>query len=205
MGSNKFAIIEEGVKDISVVTIGPLTTSFTKAGAVQVIVPTAPGLGTNLANTGFEGVAYNAAIDQFYVVKEKSSRQVYQVANSGAATLMTTVTSAVTGTGVTDLSGVFFDNSPGGHLYVLSDEGNRIIDVGLDGTLYGTLAIPGTQPEGITFSPDGLNMYIIGETREFYHFQAPPVPEPSSFAPAGMAFVGLVGWARHKRRSRRVS
>lgn len=196
MGTNRFAIIEEGVKDISVVTIGPGTTSFTKAGASQVITPSAP-VG-NLANTGFEGVAHNTALNQFYVVKEKSSRQVYQVASNGTATLMTAVTNTVTAVpGVTDLSGIFFDNSPGGHMFILSDEGNLVVEVGLDGTLYGTLPILGTQPEGITFSPDGLNMYIVGEQRQLYHYQA--VPEPASVVLAAVAILGLAVCYRRRR------
>lgn len=199
MGGNKFAIIEEGVKDISIVTIGPATTSFSKAGALQVIVPSAPA--GNLANTGFEGISYDSKNNQFYVVKEKSSRQVYQIANSGTSTLLTTVTSAVTGTGVTDLSGVFFDNSPGGHLYILSDESNRVVEVGLDGTLYAQMTIAGTQPEGITFTPDGLNMFILGEQRELYHYQASPIPEPGTLTLAGIggAIGLLLAWRRRRR------
>lgn len=196
MGSSKFAIIEEGVKDISIVNIGPSTTSFSKGGALQVIVPSAPA--GNLANTGFEGITYDSKNNQFYVVKEKSSRQVYQVANSGTSTLLSTVTTAVTGTGVTDLSGVYFDNSPGGHLYILSDESNRVVEVGLDGTVHAQLTVAGTQPEGITFTPDGLNMFILGEQRELYHYQASPVPEPGTLTLAGIgcAIGFIAAWRR---------
>lgn len=74
LGSNKFAIVEEGVKHINIVSIGPTTTAITKASTLQIITPSAPA--GNLGNTGFEGVAYNSALNVYYLVKEMSSRQV---------------------------------------------------------------------------------------------------------------------------------
>lgn len=215
LGSNKFAIIEEGIKAISIVTIGPATTMITKSDATVIN----PNIAGTFGNSGFEGVAYNATSNVFYALKEKTTtsggsvaKGVYQVANTpGSAT--TTQLSAVTATLnplATDLSDIFFDGSSGGHLYVLSDEGTRVMEVGLDGTLYGNRALTGAQLEGITFSPDMLNMYVIGEQRDFYHYRAtinaprlpyiPLVPEPASL----LAVPGSAMLLRRSRSLRRV-
>jgi uncharacterized protein YjiK len=199
LGANKFAVLEEGVKDISIVTIGPATTAITKGVGTTTITPSAPA--GNLGNTGFEGVAYNAALNVYYLVKEMSSRQVYQVAANGTATLMTAVTSAVTTNGATDMGGVYFDESPGGHLYILSQQSNRLLEITLGGTLIATMPIPGTQVEGVAFSPDGLDMYVIGEARDFYHYHATPVPEPAMLTLGALGGLSLLGMAWRRKRS----
>jgi len=197
LGANKFAVLEEGVKSINTVTIGPATTAVTKAGGTT-ITPNAPA-GT-LGNTGFEGVAYNTALNVYYLVKEKTpTPEVYQVTSAGVSTLMTAVTSTVVGTGVTDLGGIYFDESPGGHLYLLSQESNKIVEVKLDGTLVATMNVPGTQVEGIAFSPNGLDLYVIGEQRDFYHYHA-TVPEPGMLTLATLGGLSLLGLAWRRKR-----
>jgi len=181
MGGNQFAIVEEGLKSISMFNILPLTTSLTKAGST-VITPSGGSIPTgSLGNSGFEGLAYNSSLNSFYVFKEQSSRGAWRVpiATPSASINLSTINSTLnSGAGaLTDYSGAFFDNNPGGNIYVLSHLSNKITEVTTGGVLVATRAQPGTQVEGITFTPDMKNMFIIGEAREFYHYT---VPEPSS-------------------------
>lgn len=216
LGSNKFAIIEEGIKSISIVTIGPATTTISKAGATVIN----PNIAGTFGNSGFEGVAYNAINNTFYALKEKITtaggtvaKGVYQVANMPgvATTIQLGAVTATLNPLATDLSDVFFNSSTGGHMYVLSHEGTRVMEVGLDGTLYGNRALIGAQLEGITFSLDMLNMYVIGEQRDFYHYRVKSdgsrfthpvlVPEPGSMVSLGVA-CGVMLAHRHRRASK---
>lgn len=216
LGANRFAIIEEGIKSISVVTIGSSTTTITKSGATVIN----PNIAGTFGNSGFEGVAFNSASNAFYAVKEKTTttggtvaKGVYQVANTpgSAATTPLGAVSATLDPLATDLSDIFFDPSVGGHLYVLSHEGTRVMEVGLDGTLYGNRALTGAQLEGITFSPDMRNMFVIGEQRDFYHYRVkgpvrgqfhPPMPRVPE--PRALLSVAVTGGAMLLRRVRGV-
>lgn len=191
LGDGKYAIIEEGVKDINILTIGKATTSLTKAGSTTIT----PKIGGTFGNNGFEGVTFNSTANVFYAVKERVAAQVYEIQMDGTSTLLTAVTNTLTST-MTDFSSVYYDNA-GGDLFVLSHESNKIARVKLDGTLVGTRAQPGTQVEGISFSPDGLNMYVVGEVRQYFHYAA---PEPSSFLLA--AAGGLICLVVRQRRRR---
>lgn len=181
MGGTQFAIVEEGLKSISMFNILPLTTSLTKAGST-VITPSGGSIPAgSLGNSGFEGLAYNSSLNSFYVFKEQSSRGAWRVpiaTPSASINLSTINTTLNSGAGaLTDYSGAYFDNNPGGNIYVVSHLSNKITEVTTGGVLVNTRVQPGTQVEGITFSPDMKNMYIVGEAREYFHYT---VPEPSS-------------------------
>ena len=70
-----------------------------------------------------------------------------------------------------DFADVYFDNASR-DLLVLSQESNRIARIGTEGTVRESLDIPGKQPEGLAISPDGRQMVIVGEQREFIYFVA---------------------------------
>jgi uncharacterized protein YjiK len=195
LGGDRFALLEEKTTHINLITIDATTTAITKSSlpAPDVIrpdlVPGDPGLGslnpTGL-NTGLEGVAFDAARNVYYVTKEKSegtpgdhSVNIFAVAPDGVATVLFNPSvrhgaSPTSLTGVaTDIADIHYDPRTE-HLIVLSQESRRLIEVTLAGEVIRTRTQPGTQAEGITFTPDGRDLYVVGENREFFHYQSSP-------------------------------
>lgn len=182
MGGDTFAVIEEGIKDITRITItsGMTSGTITKASGVTMN----PNIAGTFANLGFEDLAYDSTANKFYVVKEKDTtsggtvvKGVYQVNNlagGGSATTSQLATATTTVNPLaTDLAGIYFNNLPGGHLYVQSHESKNIMQLTTGGTLVNTLKLPPAvfQMEGITFSADGNHLFLIGEPREYLHYQ----------------------------------
>lgn len=182
MGGDTFAVIEEGIKDITRITItsGMTSGTITKASGVTMN----PNIAGTFANLGFEDLAYDSTANKFYVVKEKDTtsggtvvKGVYQVNNlagGGSATTSQLATATATVNPLaTDLAGIYFNNQPGGHLYVQSHESKNIMQLTTGGTLVNTLKLPPAvfQMEGITFSADGNHLFLIGEPREYLHYQ----------------------------------
>lgn len=182
MGGDTFAVIEEGVKAITRITIGSgvVSGTITKASGVTMN----PNIAGTFANSGFEDLAYDNTANKFYVAKEKNTtdggtvvKGLYQVDNlAGGGTATTSQLATATTTLnplATDLSGLYFNNLPGGHLYVQSHESKNIMQVTTGGTLVNTLKLPPAvvQMEGITFSADGNHLFLIGEPREYLHYQ----------------------------------
>jgi len=182
MGGDTFAVIEEGVKAITRITIGSSVVSgtITKASGVTMN----PSIAGTFANSGFEDLAYDSTANKFYVVKEKDTtsggtvvKGLYQVDNLAGGGTATTSQLAAATTAIsplaTDLAGLYFNNLPGGHLYVQSHESKNIMRVTTSGALVSTLKLPAAvvQIEGLTFSLDGNHLFLIGEPREYLHYQ----------------------------------
>jgi uncharacterized protein YjiK len=64
--------------------------------------------------------------------------------------------------GVVDLSGLYFDE-PTGHLFVISDSENAIIELTREGTVLTVLAFPGDDQEGIAADDAGF-MYMCQDS-----------------------------------------
>lgn len=142
-------------------------------------------LGINLnGNKGFEGVSYDRAHDRLYVVKERDPRQLYEISGIRASLgkglhlhirdLTAWINRSVFGT---DLSGVHYDPVTG-HLVVLSDESNLLVELTGEGEFVsfrtllghlGDLRHTTPQPEGVTLDAEG-NLYIVSEPNLFYRF-----------------------------------
>ena len=177
MYDDKFAISDEDTSQLTIVTITPVTASLTKAGGTTVDT----GFGNLDLNTGggFEGVTYDPENDKFYVVKERRTTAptyqgmvVYEVLMSGLARPVFDVVAVLGTTGLaTDLADVFYDVHSR-HLFLLSQESERIIETDLNGTVFRISNVPGpmTQAEGLAFSTDRSTMWVVGEPNEMRRF-----------------------------------
>ena len=177
MYDDYFGISEEDTSSIVIVRIQPGTSSLTKAGGTTVNT----GLGNLDASTGggFEGVTHDAENHKFYVVKERRSTAptyqgmaVYEVRMNGSWEIIFDTPTLLGVTGLaTDLADLFYDQHSR-HLFLLSQESERIIETDLSGTVLRTSVLPApmTQPEGLTFSPDRSTLWVVGEPNEMRRF-----------------------------------
>ena len=177
MYDDYFGISEEDTSSIVIVRIQPGTASLTKAGGTTINT----GLGNLDANTGggFEGVTYDPENHKFYVVKERRTTAptyqgmgVYEVRMNGSWEIIFDAPTKLGATGLaTDLADLFYDVHSR-HLFLLSQETERIIETDLSGTVFRTSAVPApmTQPEGLTFSVDRSTMWVVGEPNEMRRF-----------------------------------
>jgi uncharacterized protein YjiK len=71
----------------------------------------------------------------------------------------------------TDLAEIFYDQHSR-HLFLLSQESERIIETDLNGTVFRISNVPGpmTQAEGLAFSTDRSTMWVVGEPNEMRRF-----------------------------------
>ncbi|HYW81298.1 MAG TPA: SdiA-regulated domain-containing protein, partial [Thermoguttaceae bacterium] len=183
LGNDRFAIVEERLAEISIVTIDATTTSIDKKDA-QVIRPRLAVDGTSLnpdgENSGLEGIGYDARRNVLYVVKEKKARRLYEVqidGQPGAATVLDGSTKALKAQ-LDDFAGMHFD-SASQDFFVLSDESNCVAQVGPIGPCRSILRLDGKQVEGVTLSPDGVDLVVVGEARQFFHYRRPQAGQTS--------------------------
>jgi uncharacterized protein YjiK len=201
-GGHEFAIVEERLGLINVLTVPSSGANPINKSTMTQITPSPTII--NGGNDGLEGIAFRAngagtADDVFYVVKEfdGANRGVWQVNRSnGAATQLTVCSNPSCAVGtrlydlVGDLSDIHYAKVNGvDTLFLLSEEGpgdpdeNRVLRVTVDGTsglISETLALPDNedflQPEGLTFTPNGSDMIVVGEpstnaTSQFFHYR----------------------------------
>ncbi|HEV8523085.1 MAG TPA: SdiA-regulated domain-containing protein [Terriglobales bacterium] len=178
---DRFAIAEEGnptvVNAISEVQIPATGVVTITKGAGNWIRTINTGIvsGGNLA---LEGVTYDATRQKFYCVTEKANAgvwNVWQVARGGGATTqLFSLNGPMTGVG-TDVSDLHYDPVED-ILYVLSQEGFKVIKMSMSGQILDTLATPAAfpQPEGLCLSPDLSLMIVTGEARCYARYQLNP-------------------------------
>jgi uncharacterized protein YjiK len=180
LGGDQFAISEEKRSVLNVVTIDAATTTIDRSQATLV----QPTLGDKL-----EGVAYDQVGGVFYAVNERSPMEVYRIEWDGTATLEAAVTTTAAAL-VTDLAGIHVVGGNDPRLYLLSQESATLLEVDLLGQVHGSLSLPGTDLEGVSLSPAGSDLYVVGEPRDYLHLRAPdPVPAISS---GGVAILALL-------------
>lgn len=164
--SNLFAVAEERLNAITILTIDDAATTVSKSSGRTI----AMGLG-DLLNAGIEGLTYDAARRCFYAVKEYQPEGIYRITDNGSNVVTELFPADRVSTLCEDLSDVFYD-ATSDHLFILSDISQLIVECTLDGTVVGTRATSLSQAEGVTLSTARDELFVIGEPRQFERFTA---------------------------------
>jgi uncharacterized protein YjiK len=176
VGAGQFAVIEERRRTLCLIAIPPEATAADRAAATCAVVDAAPA-----GNAGIEGVTYDAGGQRFFVVKEKLPRRLYEAAVTNLAALTIGVShpwdAEAEGMGCSDLAGVYW-HSASGHLLLVSDESNCIVEATPQGREVARLPLRSgsagltqdvAQPEGITMDAEGT-LYLCSEPDQLYIF-----------------------------------
>jgi uncharacterized protein YjiK len=131
---------------------------------------------THGTNLGLEGIAYNAQLDTYYVVREKTSTGVFAV-SLGANNLASSsqiCTNVNFGSYMTDMSDVTYIQNT---LYVLSHESAKVValDISNPTNCQVTSQLTGismTQAEGLVWDPTGNTLWLLGESDFLTVYQA---------------------------------
>ncbi|EJM67556.1 hypothetical protein PMI30_02020 [Pseudomonas sp. GM50] len=180
MGKGRVVIADESLQRLYVLTLpdspGPIAVENAQFVAIEI----------NLSehNKGFEGVAYDAANDRIFAIKERDPRQLYSVTGMLASMggplqvrikdLTNWIDRSVFGL---DLSEGYYDPRTG-HLLLLSEQSSNLTELDQDGNFVSIRSLLGLtddlektipQAEGMTMDTDG-ELYIVSEPNLFYRF-----------------------------------
>ncbi|MFN3580804.1 MAG: SdiA-regulated domain-containing protein, partial [Pseudomonas sp.] len=188
LGAGLIIIVDEREHRLNVVRLPE------KPGPISVADAQFLSVGIGLSgNKGFEGIAYDPAGDQLFIVKERDPKQLLLVTGlvtsleAGLTIDIVELTSWIDGFFGTDLSAAHFDQQTG-HLLLLSDQSKLVIELDGEGTVVSYRSFSGwsndldqaaPQPEGITLDADG-NLYMVSEPNLFYSFSKPSYAQPQS-------------------------
>ena len=133
-------------------------------------------------NVGFEGLGYDQARDMLYIAKEHSPRSLYRIKGLGEyikngrmAMQVENLSHWLKHKSIgTDLSSAEVDPK-NGHLFLLSDESQRIVELDRKGSVLNQIELRGIagsnsgvpQAEGLAMG-DGGKLYMISEPNLFY-------------------------------------
>ena len=110
-------------------------------------------------NSGPEGIAFNPKNRHFYILNEKKPSLFIELDEQLNIIRKDTLKFCK------DVSGLYFDEE-NQILWMLSDESQLVIKTDLNGKLLEKIEITIPQPEGITLSEDGRNLYIVSDNKE---------------------------------------
>lgn len=110
-------------------------------------------------NSGPEGIAFNPKNRHFYILNEKKPSLFVELDEQLNIIRKDTLKFCK------DVSGLYFDEK-NQILWMLSDESQLVIKTDLNGKLLEKIEITIPQPEGITLSEDGRNLYIVSDNKE---------------------------------------
>lgn len=110
-------------------------------------------------NSGPEGIAFNPKNRHFYILNEKKPSLFVELDEQLNIIKKDTLKFCK------DVSGLYFDEA-NQILWMLSDESQLVIKTDLNGKLLEKIDISIPQPEGITLSEDGRNLYIVSDNKE---------------------------------------
>jgi uncharacterized protein YjiK len=173
---NRLAVIEERRRNLCTFELAASARSASYAKADRWLVDP-----VDADNVGPEGVAWDAADNCFFVVKEKTPRRIYRVAPPPAGKHAPSISPPWDierqSLGCDDLSGVCYPAGTG-HLLILSDESKCVVETTFDGREIDRLKLKAghaglaediRQPEGITLDDAG-RLYICSEPNHLYVF-----------------------------------
>ena len=179
VGGNTFAVVEERRRNVCFFPVDAGTTAVSYSSALRFLVDP-----VDAGNSGLEGIAYDSARRQCFVVKEKTPRRIYKFARPTRSGERLAISRPwdieKEGHGCRDLSAVYF-HAASGHLLLLSDESRCVVECTPDGheiarlpLRAGSAGLPAdlVQPEGITLDAKGA-MYICCEPNLLYIFEHP--------------------------------
>ncbi|KAG2434216.1 hypothetical protein HXX76_007942 [Chlamydomonas incerta] len=163
-------------------------------GALRVPVPRQP-------NKGFEGLAWSAAAQSYYLAQEDTPQLVYELKPNGTFRVLFDAA----GLGLRDLSELACYRPDCSQLLIMSQASKRVVLVDLAGRQLSGLKVKGLpRPEvgggvqgsaaagggvqghgqqGLAVSPDGLTMAIASEPNTFNLYKTAPPTAPSPAAP----------------------
>lgn len=224
VGGGKFVMTEERYRTVVQFNYAPNTT-LTRAGTQTV------DLGTNVGNTGLEGISYDPLTSGFILVNQEagsggSLQRIFQTrvdfsaltaSNGSPTTVNANALFNAANIGFTALSDVYalsnvnsFTGQPlASNVLVVSLSG-QVKEFDRNGTLLSTLNIAGgaqPQAEGLTMDDNGI-LYIVGEQgsgstlNQSTLFVYAPIPEPAEYGML-LAGLGLIGAIARRRRTTR--
>lgn len=192
LGAGRVALVEEGRSRILFAQLPQAADApmdLRQAFALHLSLQAPEQAGLTTGNQGFEGLGYDARNDQLYVAKEHSPRALYRITGiarqdgRGSPSISVenlshwVASDAAVGT---DLSSVEVDGRTG-HLLLLSDEAQSLVELDEQGRFLGRLdlgSVPGMpgpipQPEGVAIDPQGT-LYLVSEPNLFYRLRPHP-------------------------------
>lgn len=147
--------------------------------------------GGTINNLGLEALTYDTRRGLMYYTSEKQTDSagtasgtakaiVYQrpITFSGSATptigtetVLCDLQALYTGAVLTDISDMCYSPQDD-TILVISDESDKTVKVNrATGALIEQLSTPGGQPEGVSLHPDGMRLFVTGESAEFYRYE----------------------------------
>ena len=116
-------------------------------------------------NSGLEGICYNSKNDSYYLLNEKSPKEILNISADG--TILNTLKISF----AKDLSGICFDAETT-NFWLLSDESEAIYLINEHGKLLNIYTIPVKKPEGIVVVND--KMYVVSDKlKSLFIFKKP--------------------------------
>jgi uncharacterized protein YjiK len=161
-----FLISEEGLADIVRLKLPRTGTGPAPRSGGSVL-----SLGSNMANSGIEGVAYRAADRTAFAIKEIDPPRMYRIALDAS------------GVPTTAFPGEPFDigNKSGdvadiaaledGNFILVNQEQDRLEGYDAQGKALGNLTLGMSKPEGIAIDSATGTIYVVGEPAEFAVFR----------------------------------
>lgn len=159
---NEFPFVGE---DLEGITVDPITSDIyvceeRKGNLVRLnssgTMQNSYNLLTNPGNSGLEGVTYNAASNEFYLLKEKNDGLLikYSVENN----LSTSINLDFS----IDYSGIYYNESTH-KLWVVSDESRTLTQCNLNGSVIKSYNFPISGVEGIVVNDEETEAYVVSD------------------------------------------